>query len=972
MPRKKGESVMKLKRIVSVLLILLLLAGTLSTVISANEGVTVYLTVSSDGDFVTSPVTGGKMMRVPIKVPYFDLADYGYEQYYRYETAETGGDYINTTLVEEPTVFHLYIKAIEQYYLGRTYDKETDGEALTPDGGATSLYMLNFWGHSQNLMYFANHEYPLMSSGWGATADYILLEEGMEIDIAMFTDYGFYSYGYFTYFENGDEITVNQGESIDFQIMGASTSTFSGETEPVPLGSDLLGAKLIDANGTESPQTLDSDGKFSKTFDAAGTYYAVAYDLNAGTEFAAIAPAVTKVTVLPAEEKYDVTIKTAPGDINVKFYSSDNGEIPATDMGVTDNYHIYNLQLPEGEYSYRGFDSQGKSFGGMSFEVSGDCEIVLRRTDIYTTTKIDDVYLNENQYTTVITDADGRVATAGDAYLNTYTRYPYLLAAFDNQKLYTIELVPSTELGAEPYNLGTCTIFNCNIEPGTSILTKSGTLPTLVDATITAPEGSNIKVSYQIKNFNTIDITPVSAKTEEGVMEYLYRLPKGNGNYTYRVSKEGKITKAGYLNLASADTAKCDITFDENENPEIRPEYDRTTAIGKRLEDNILLNINPQNYLRLNVGDTFKARAYRVWQIINSDTANIMIEPDFEYKIINGDSVSISPDGQNAIITAVKEGISIIEVTYDAIEIGGKTNYSGIYGAIDPYRHGLFIVNVGGNTETQITMPVWDSDFDTVYFLGDKGEYIFSPTASADMTVTCNGEEIEADGTSYALPINQGNNIVTVTAGDTTEYVVIKGKKLKLKVTENTISFEGLNMPLPKFSGIYNPGFGNTVKASYTDENGNPVTSKGVQYNFITSHSITAENGKAKLSDGTISLSSMGFEPGAHRSLTDNGIGANFSASAHTAAFSRLPDITLNTSEGGWVATDNLSTVISFDGEESTPATVYVRDAFSEVKTSPHNTIVGENQIILNGKTENSKIFVWDKTLSPIFKGNIE
>ena len=41
--------------------------------------------------------------------------------------------------------------------------------ALTLSGSATSLYMRNFWGHDENLMYFRNHVYPLMSAGVGAT-----------------------------------------------------------------------------------------------------------------------------------------------------------------------------------------------------------------------------------------------------------------------------------------------------------------------------------------------------------------------------------------------------------------------------------------------------------------------------------------------------------------------------------------------------------------------------------------------------------------------------------------------------------------------------------------------------------------------------------------------------------------------------------------------------------------------------------
>lgn len=56
--------------------------------------------------------------------------------------------------------------------------------ALNITGSATSMYMQQFWGHDENLMYYRNHVYPLMGPGWGSTADYILLSDGDTIDVA--------------------------------------------------------------------------------------------------------------------------------------------------------------------------------------------------------------------------------------------------------------------------------------------------------------------------------------------------------------------------------------------------------------------------------------------------------------------------------------------------------------------------------------------------------------------------------------------------------------------------------------------------------------------------------------------------------------------------------------------------------------------------------------------------------------------
>ena len=61
---------------------------------SNKHSVTVYLTLSEDGYYVTgNDDNSTTMARVPITVDYFDLADYGLQNYYRYEadSFENGG-----------------------------------------------------------------------------------------------------------------------------------------------------------------------------------------------------------------------------------------------------------------------------------------------------------------------------------------------------------------------------------------------------------------------------------------------------------------------------------------------------------------------------------------------------------------------------------------------------------------------------------------------------------------------------------------------------------------------------------------------------------------------------------------------------------------------------------------------------------------------------------------------------------------
>lgn len=170
--------------------------------------------------------------------------------------------------------------------------------ALLISGSATSMYMQNFWGHDENLMYYRNHVYPLMSAGWGSTADYILLSDNDTIDLAMFSNWSFWTYGAFARFDK-DDYTAKVGEKITFETQKYDTKSVSdGGTESFePITG--LNVKLYNENW-EQQQELTSEGS-SYTLDTAslkaGTYYLLGYDPNYGTENACYAPATAKVVL---------------------------------------------------------------------------------------------------------------------------------------------------------------------------------------------------------------------------------------------------------------------------------------------------------------------------------------------------------------------------------------------------------------------------------------------------------------------------------------------------------------------------------------------------------------------------------------------------------------------------------------------------------------------------------------------------
>ena len=296
--------------------------------------VTVYVTISNDGVPIKGR-DGTVLCHKAITVPYFDLADYGLEDYYRYHTENGEGKYIDNNIVMRPTGLHLYLYLLERYFIGLPEEECCQGKynigalgqyrlnddvlymddetAYTADrlaalfitGSPTSLYMANFWGHDENLMYYRNHCFPYMSPGWGSTSDYIVLSDGDTWDVAMFTNWSFYSSGgAFTCFDKdaynarpGMELTVNT-QAYGTTFKGSNFYPFSN-----------LDVYLYSDKWEQLDQLKVADGeKATFTFKVPaeeGTYYIVGMDPNkkiaeddsGGTNYAKIAPATAILNV---------------------------------------------------------------------------------------------------------------------------------------------------------------------------------------------------------------------------------------------------------------------------------------------------------------------------------------------------------------------------------------------------------------------------------------------------------------------------------------------------------------------------------------------------------------------------------------------------------------------------------------------------------------------------------------------------
>lgn len=334
--------------------------------------VKVYVTVSNDG----IPLMGNEgtvLSHLELDVPYFDLDKQDLSEFYRYHTENGQGGYVDDQVVKRPTALHLYLYLLGVYYLGLTPEQVINGDeiikghdggvgvtdmnggqpyddsslALNITGSATSMYMQQFWGHDENLMYYRNHVYPLMSAGWGATADYVLLSDGDTIDVAMFSNWSFWQSGAFAAFDR-DSYAVRPGGSLTVQTLKYDTrSVADGGTESFEPITGLT-VKVYDADWQEVGEVAAHSGdrsSYTYTFEKEGTYYLLATDPNAGTEDACYAPATARVTVGGGAK---------PFDPNEYYKDFDFASITLDEAGTDYLYHIAESTMEVAHFSNPG------------------------------------------------------------------------------------------------------------------------------------------------------------------------------------------------------------------------------------------------------------------------------------------------------------------------------------------------------------------------------------------------------------------------------------------------------------------------------------------------------------------------------------------------------------------------------------------------------------------------------------------
>lgn len=547
---------------------------------------------------------------------------------------------------------------------------------------------------------------------------------------------------------------------------------------------------------------------------------------------------------------------------------------------LVNNYQMFYTKLTAGRYAYRAFTADGKALGGMTLDLptdknvdggaGGGNSIYLQCVSFYTSSrKTDNTYFTADEYhIRVNCPIMGCDTTMGDAYVKgNYTYYPTVLYAAGNACLYNSYAYPDID-----GYIFTQTI-NQTFQPRYSADTKSLTINTGVTLDVTVPADATFGLYFQWNNFNTTEVAP-NGNEEASYAERwtvngdtktaTYFISKSNGNYTWRLSDDTHVTQAGWL-ASQSESGKLTFSFAESAATD-RVSHDFSnlgTQTINRDEADLQVNLDPSGYKSF-TGAT-RVRAYRHWQLINSDAGNIMVEPDFHWNTLTGDAAIKPVNGGNAggnwadITPGTQD--SIIAVYYDSVDVnpGNHGSHGGLFPATNPERVGVIVVGGTGVTHgtadakvafnaadgVTTTRPAdWDYNYDTWFYeAGEKDpamnftvtstgnvtvEYALAATDNSMKTTVSKFQSVSADADgNYTVPLaafnttgngNGGTVIIKMTDDTGVSYRLVRVAKVTI-TSENVsnpgepimpgdqvkLSFKGMYRTVNKISGIFNP-----------------------------------------------------------------------------------------------------------------------------------------------------------------------
>ena len=546
-------------------------------------------------------------------------------------------------------------------------------------------------------------------------------------------------------------------------------------------------------------------------------------------------------------------------------------------MGKLDStkYQMFYTKLTAGRYAYRAFTDDGKALGGMTLDLPTDTnvdggtgggdKIYLQCNSFYTKSKkADNTYFTAEEYHVRVTCPIMKCdAAMGDPYIkDNYTYYPTMLYAAGNACLYNTYAYPDIEGYIFTQNINQT--FTASYRAATA---KVLTINTGITLDVTVPADATFGLYFQWNNFNTTEVEPTTEWTtsEDGKTKTAqYFISKSNGNYTWRLSDDTHVTQAGWL-ASQSESGKLTVSFAESAATD-RVSHDFSnlgTQTINRDEADLQVNLDPSGYEAIT--GTTRIRAYRHWQLINSDAGNIMVEPDFHWNTLIGDAAISPVNGGNATANwaDVTPGTqdSIIAVYYDSVDVNPSNHgsHGGLFPATSPERVGVIVVGGTGVTHGTADAKVkynmasgvtttrsedWDYNYDTWFYETSetnpaldftvnatgsvKVEYALAATDNSMKTTVSGFQSVSADADgNYAVPLagfntigngKGGTVILKMTDSTGVSYRLVRVAKVTI-TAENVsnpgenimpgdqvkLSFDGMYRAVNKISGIFNP-----------------------------------------------------------------------------------------------------------------------------------------------------------------------
>ncbi len=356
---------------------------------------------------------------------------------------------------------------------------------------------------------------------------------------------------------------------------------------------------------------------------------------------------------------------------------------------------------------------------------------------------------------------------------------------------------------------GYCPVFK-SVTVSTATSSIKTFMPSATDLQVTVPSEASLSVTMRgFDRMNPTEVLPCSAVESDGSVVSTYKLAVG---YTYgiRASMDGFADRCCIIKMVPG--MKIAMT---EEDFMLHPdtEVDREVGIS-----DVLLNVNPEGYMRMALGDSMTIEPWRVTLTDDDALYYPFLKPRFHYSAINLDGSESNVVGFDGdVMTALSEGTAFVRVTYEAVHVEYR-NVNGmsdrLISATYPESTGLFVVTVGDSAGPDMNVRIsvdgvsdrvsgrhWDHDLDVVFYSEQmKRSQLYLDSSYVGTTIQYNPvyderglvgfETSDTTGEQFFhVRLANGPNLIVSVNEGVTSYQVVKARLANIviyNVTRNS------------------------------------------------------------------------------------------------------------------------------------------------------------------------------------------